>query len=73
MTPLAWFVLGLVLGAFLVLIGSSVALAVAVAKRVRRDRERDAAIRASHPGCAGPSCWCHKMRARGGRVTVGEP
>lgn len=72
MTPLAWFVLGLVLGAFLVLIGSSVALGVAVAKRVRRDRERDAAIRASHPGCAGPSCWCHRMRERGGRVTVGE-
>lgn len=64
MTPLAWFVLGLVFGAFLVLIGSSVALGVVLAKWARRDRD-DAALRAYQ--------WYRKMRERGGRVTVGEP
>lgn len=57
MTPLAWFVLGLVLGAFLVLIGSAVALGVAVAKLVRASWARPTRDNA----------------ARGGRVTVGEP
>lgn len=71
MSPLGWFLLGVVVGAGCMLFGWCLWAAWFIIEATNRTTERIIASRASH-GCLGPSCWCHKMRERGGRVSVGE-
>ena len=72
MTALGWFLLGVVVGAGCMLFGWCLWAAGLITEATNRATERIiAASHASH-GCLGPSCWCHKMRERGGRVRVEE-